>query len=270
MYGTKSVIYTDHKSLQHIFSQKEFNMRQRRWIELFSDYDCKIRYHPGKANVVADALSRKERKEVVDEFAGLQKGLDEMIEQRSDGTLYYLDRIWVPLKGDVRTLIIDKAHKSKNSIHLGADKMYYDLRDRYWWSGMKKDIVVYVSKCLTYLKVKAEHQRPSGLLQQPEIPEWKWERIAMDFVTKLPRTSSGHDTIWVIMDRLTKSAHFLPMREDYKMDRLARLYLNEIVARHGVPISIISDRDSRFTSRFWQSMQEALGTRLDMSTAYHP
>ncbi|GJZ24584.1 putative reverse transcriptase domain-containing protein [Tanacetum coccineum] len=163
-------------------------------IELFSDYDCEIRYHPGKANVVADALSRKER-EVVDESARLQKGLDEMIEQRSDGTLYYLDRIWVPLKGDVRTLIMDEAHKSKYSVHPGADKMYYDLRDRYWWPGMKKDIAEYVSKCLTCLKVKAEHQRPSGLLQQPEIPIWKWEGIAMDFVTKLPRTSSGHDTI---------------------------------------------------------------------------
>ncbi|GJX31916.1 retrotransposon protein, putative, ty3-gypsy subclass [Tanacetum coccineum] len=213
LYGTKSVIYTDHKSLQHIFSQKELNMQQRRWIELFSDYDCEIRYH-----------------------LGLQKGLDEMIEQRSDGTLYYLDRIWVPLKGE---------------------------------PGMKNDIAEYVSKRLTCLKVKAERQRPSGLLQQPEIPVWKWEGITMEFVTKLPRTSSGHDTIWVIVDRLTKSAHFLPMREDYKMERLPRLYLNEIVARHGVPISIISDHDSRFTSRFWQSMQEALGTRLDMSTAYH-
>ncbi|GKD47104.1 putative reverse transcriptase domain-containing protein [Tanacetum coccineum] len=173
-------------------------MRQRRCIELFCDYDCEIHYHPGKANVVVDALSRKERvkphrvramnmtlqssikdrilaaqKEAVDESAALQKGLDEMIEQRSDGTLYYLDRIWVPLKGDVRTLIIDEAHKSKYFVHPGADMMYYDLRDRYWWPGMKKDIVVYVSKCLTYLKVKVEHQRPSGLLQQPEIPEWK-------------------------------------------------------------------------------------------------
>ncbi|GJT26254.1 putative reverse transcriptase domain-containing protein [Tanacetum coccineum] len=153
LYGTKSVIYTDHKSLQHIFSQKELNMRQRRWIELFSDYDCEIRYHPGKANVVADALSRKER------VKPKRKGLDEMMELRNDGALYYLDRIWVPLKGDVRTLIMDEAHKSKYSIQPEADTMYYDLRDRHWWPRIKKNIVVYVSRCLTCLKVKAEHQR---------------------------------------------------------------------------------------------------------------
>ncbi|GJY77081.1 putative reverse transcriptase domain-containing protein [Tanacetum coccineum] len=170
-------------------------------IELFSDYDCEIRYHLGKVNVVADALSRKERikprriramnmtlqlsikdkiladqKEAFDELARLQRGLDELIEH--------------------------EAHKSKYFVHPGADKMYYDLRDMYWWPRMKMDIAVN-------------------------------ERIVMDFVTKLPRTSSGHDIIWVIVDRLTKSAHFLPMRKDYKMDRLARLYLNEIVARHG-------------------------------------
>nr|GFA25726.1 putative reverse transcriptase domain-containing protein [Tanacetum cinerariifolium] len=194
-------------------------------------------------NVVADALSRKERvktkrvrdinmtlrssikdriikthKEAVDESVRLHKGLDEMIEQRSDGTLCYLDRIWVPLKGDVRTLIMEKANKSKYYVHAGSDKMYYDLIDRYWWPGMKKDIAGY-------------------------------EGIAIDFLTKFPRTGSWHDIIWVIVDRLTNFAHFLLMREDYKMDKLARLYLNEIVARHGVPISIISDRDSRFTSR---------------------
>ncbi|GJT75826.1 putative reverse transcriptase domain-containing protein [Tanacetum coccineum] len=224
LYGTKSVIYTDHKSLQHNCNQKELNMRQHRWIELFSDYDWEIRNHPGKANVVADALSRKERikpkrvqamnmtiqpsikdkilaaqnkaSKAVNAPADMLRGLDEQIERKSDVALHYLDRIWVILTGNV----------------------------------------------------KAEHQRPSSLLQQPENLEWKWERIAMDFITKLPRTSSGHDSIWVIVDRLTKSAHFLPMREDYKMDRLARLYLNEIIARHGVPISIISDRDGRFTS----------------------
>nr|GEU67038.1 retrotransposon protein, putative, Ty3-gypsy subclass [Tanacetum cinerariifolium] len=195
--------------------------------------------------IVIDLLSNHkaemichEKEEASDESAGLQRGLDELIEPQSDGALYYLDQIWVPLKGDVRTLIIDEAHKSKYSVYPGANKMYNDCRDRYWWSGMKKDIDVYVSRCLTCLK--------------------------------LPRTTSGHDTIWVIVDRLTKSSHFLPIREDYKMDMLSRLYLNEIVARHSVPISIISDRDSHFTSRFWQATQEALGTRLDMSMGYHP
>ncbi|GJW32134.1 putative reverse transcriptase domain-containing protein [Tanacetum coccineum] len=171
------------------------------------------------------------------------RGLERHFKQRADGEIYFFDRIWIPSIGDVRKLIMDEAHTSRYSVHPGADKMYYDLRDLYWWPG---------------------------LLQQPEIPEWKWEKLAMDFITKLPKSSSGYDTIWVIVDRLTKSAHFLPIREDYKTEKLAKIYVNEIVARHGVPVSIISDRDGRFTSHLWQALQEALGTRLDMSTAYHP
>ncbi|GJU08677.1 reverse transcriptase domain-containing protein [Tanacetum coccineum] len=298
LYGTKSVIYTDHKSIQHIFDQKELNMHQRRWIKLFSDYECEIRYHPGKANVVADVLSRKERlkprclramamtiqirmKEKIraaqseafkqeNILAESLHGLDQQMEKKEGESLYFMDRIWVPLVGGVRTVIMDEAHKSKYSVHPGADKMYHDLRDMYWWPGMKRDIATYVSKCLTCSKVKAEHQRPLGLLQQPEILEWKWDKITMDFITKLPRSKNGHDTIWVIVDRLTKSAHFLAIREDYSTERLAKIYIDEIVARHGVPVSIISDRDGRFTSRCWQTVQKALGTRLDMSTAYHP
>nr|GEX70712.1 putative reverse transcriptase domain-containing protein [Tanacetum cinerariifolium] len=140
-------------------------------------------------------------------------GLDQHMERREDRRLYFLDRIWVP--------------------------------DMYWWPRMKKDIAIYVSKCLICSKVKAEHQRPFGLLQQPEIPEWKWDNITMDFITKLPRTKSG-------------------------TERLARLYIDEIVVRHEVPVSIISDRDGRFTLRFWKALQKVLGTRLDMNTAYHP
>ncbi|GKF01634.1 putative reverse transcriptase domain-containing protein [Tanacetum coccineum] len=200
-YGTKSAIYTDHKSLQHIFGQKELNMRQRKWIELFSDYDYEIRYHPGKANVVADALSRKERvkpKRVQAMSMTIQSSmkekllaaqnkatkehnvpaeilgdLDQQMEKKGDGGLYFMDRIWVPLIGNAMTIIMDKDHATGYSIHPGADKMYYDLRDTYWWSRMKMDIATYVSKCLTCSKVKAKHQRPSGLLLQPEIPEWK-------------------------------------------------------------------------------------------------
>ncbi|GKA85724.1 reverse transcriptase domain-containing protein, partial [Tanacetum coccineum] len=138
--------------------------------------------------------------------------------------------------------------------------MYQDLTKLYWWPNMKAIITEYVGKCLTCSRVKAECQKPSGLLVQPEIPMWKWERITMDFITKLPKTSNGHDTIWVIVDRLTKSAHFIPTRETDSMETLTRLYIKEIVSRHRVPISIISDHDSHFTSRFWQSLQKALVT----------
>ncbi|GJW14287.1 putative reverse transcriptase domain-containing protein [Tanacetum coccineum] len=143
--------------------------------------------------------------------------------------------------------------------------MYQDLKKLYWWPNIKAIIAEYVGKCLTCSRVKAECQKPSGLLIQPEIPTWKWERITMDFITKLPKTSNGHDTIWVIVDRLTKSAHFIPIKETDSMETLTRLYIKEIVSRNGVPISIISNRDSHFTSRFWQSLQSALGTQLDMN-----
>ena len=135
---------------------------------------------------------------------------------------------------------------------------------------MKRDISEYVAKCLTCQQVKAEHQVPSSLLNPLPIPQWKWDNITMDFVSGFPLNQRKHDTIWVIVDRLTKSAHFLPIQLDYSMDRLADLYVNEIVILHGIPVSVVSDRDPRFTSRFCKELQSAFGTRLNFSTAFHP
>ncbi|GJW24689.1 putative reverse transcriptase domain-containing protein [Tanacetum coccineum] len=208
LYGTKCTVFTDHKSLQHILDQKELNMRQRRWLELLSDYDCDIRYHPGKANVVADALSRKERepplrvralvmtisldlpKQILNAQTEARKpeniksedvgGMlvenakfpeairEQKLEPRADGTLCLNGRSWLPCYGDLRTVIMHESHKSKYSIHPGSDKMYQDMKKLYWWPNMKADIATYVNKCLTCAKVKAEHQRPSGLLVQPK------------------------------------------------------------------------------------------------------
>ncbi|GJZ32606.1 putative reverse transcriptase domain-containing protein [Tanacetum coccineum] len=226
-----------------ILNHKELNIRQSCWLELLADYDCEIRYHPGKENVIADALIQtealKEENIKVENIRGMNKAFE------------------------IRP---DKPNVSR--IEVGYHSL--DLKESLWWPNMKAIIAEYVGKCLTCSRVKAECQKPSGLLIQPEIPTWKWERITMDFIIKLPKTSNGHDTIWVIVDRLTKLAHFIPTRETNSMETLTRLYIKEIVSRHGVPISIISDRDSHFTSRFWQSMQNDLGTQLDMSTTYHP
>nr|GEX93500.1 putative reverse transcriptase domain-containing protein [Tanacetum cinerariifolium]GEX98429.1 putative reverse transcriptase domain-containing protein [Tanacetum cinerariifolium] len=245
LYGTKCMVFTDHKSLQHILHQKELNMRQRRWLELLVDYDYEIRYHPGKANVVSDAHSKlpsqilKAQNEALKEEnvkADNLQGMDKSFEIHLDRTRCIKNRSWLPLFGNKRELIMHESHKSKYSIHPGSDKMYQDQKKLYWWPNMKAII----------------------------------ERITMDFITKLPKTSNGHDTIWVIVDLLTKSAHFIPTRETDSMETLTWLYIKEIVYQHGMPMSIILDHDSHFTSRFLQSLQSALGTQLDMSTAYHP
>ena len=160
---------------------------------------------------------------------------------------------------------MEEAYKSSLSIHPGATKMYQDLKKMFWWSGIKKVMVEFVARCLVCQKTKVEHRKPYGELQSLDVPEWKWESISMDFVIGLPKTVSGHDAIWVIVDRLTKSSHFLPINIRFSLEKLAHLYIKEIIKLHGVPSSIISDRDPRFTSRFWDNLQKALGTKVRLS-----
>ncbi|GJQ98522.1 putative reverse transcriptase domain-containing protein [Tanacetum coccineum] len=247
----------------------ELNMRQRRWLELLSDYDCEIRYHPRKANVVADALSRKEHNKPLrniknEDIGGMlienskdpEKLRTEKLKPLADGTLCLNSRSWLPCYGDLLTVIMHESDKSKYFIHPGFEKMYQDMKKLYWWPNMKVDIATYVSKCLTCAKVKAEHQRPSGMLVQPEIPQWKWDNIIMDFIKKLPKSSQGYDTIWMIVDRLTKSTIFVAMREIDPMEKLARMYLKKVVTRHGIPVSIICDRDP--SERTIQTLEDML------------
>ncbi|GJU42406.1 putative reverse transcriptase domain-containing protein, partial [Tanacetum coccineum] len=233
------------------------NMRQRRWLELLSDYDCEIRYHSGKANVVADALSRKERIKTTTGSTLVLDDWSELIVQ------ILIAQVEARKKNfgteDLCGMIKKLEQRADGTLCLnGRNKMYQDLKKLYRWPNMKAEIATYVSKCLTCAKVKAKCQKPSDLLVQPVIPVWKWENITMDLVTKLPKTSTGQDTIWVIVDRLTKSAHFLPMKETDSMEKLTRQYLKEVVLMHGVPVSIIFDQDSKFTSHFWQSLNKSL------------
>ena len=264
-------------------------MRQRRWMEFLEDYGFTLHYHPGKENVVADALSRKSRGalasiasrewrmlETMGQFelqyreqaqgtlgslVATPSLLSRVIESRGqdveivsirdrvqfgtgdkgwtihvNGSVRYKGRVVVPQLTNLRYEILREFHCSRFAMHPGGMKMYQDLRRQYYWSGMKRHVGDFVQQCLTCQQVKAEHQKPAGLLQPLEVAEWKWEHVTMDFVTHLPRTLQGHDAIWVIVDRLMKSAHFLVVQLTFTLERFYRLYIREVVRLHGVPV----------------------------------
>jgi hypothetical protein len=283
-------------------------------LELIKDYDLGINYHPRKAKVVADALSRKKycnatfvrrmQSELRREIEYLNPGIaseakvimeveptleveirDGQLEdaklkeiqqlirdnktsdfsEDSQGTLWLGKWICVPNLKPIKELILREAHDSAYSIHPGSTKMYKDLKTRYWWNGMKRDVVEYIALCDTCQRVNAEHQRPARLLQPLKILEWKWEEIGMDFIVGLPRTQAGYDSIWVIVDRLTKVAHFIPVKTTYSGAKLAEFYMSRIVCLHGVPKKIVLDRGSQFISKFWEKLHESMDTKLNFS-----
>ncbi|KAA3473358.1 DNA/RNA polymerases superfamily protein [Gossypium australe] len=261
----------------------DLELAARRWLELLKDYELVIDYHLGKANVVADALSRKSLFALCASNAQLDMSDDNVVVAELKAKQLFLQQICDAQKMDNELLAKQPqcdsnsesefraiAHNSRLSVHPGSTKMYHDLKQHYWWSGMKRDIFDFVSKHLACQQVKAEHQVLTGLLQPILIPKWKWDRVMMDFVSGLPLTPRKKDAIWVVVDRVTKSAHFIMVRSDYSLDRLVELYISEIVRLHGKPLSIVSDRDPRLTSRFWKKLQEALGMKLYFSTAFHP
>ncbi|WVZ70323.1 hypothetical protein U9M48_018998 [Paspalum notatum var. saurae] len=288
-------------------------MRQRRWLELIKDYDLEIHYHPRKANVVADALSRRAHCNVIEarltarvicwEMDEIEMPTEQLVDlysliieptikdlvivaQKQDpgmahiresideekkacftlddqGVLWFKNRLVVPKDMELWKKILDEAH---TSVHPSSNKMYQDLKQKI----LKQEIAKYVSECDVCRTVKADHLKPAGMLQPLDIPAWKWEDVHMDFIVGLPRTQKGYYSIWVIIDRFTKSAHFLPVKIVYRANTYAELYIAKIVSLHGVPRTITSDRGSVFVSRFWEQLQNALGTKLIHSSAYHP
>jgi hypothetical protein len=322
LMGSQCNIYTDHTSLKYIFTQVDLNMRHRRWLELIKDYDLEVHYHPGKDNVVPDALSRKAQCNCVtmdskiatlcDELRKLNmevvfpgtldyisveptlqeqivlaqigdKGvlvIKEMLEQKVDkykcfrqdskGVLWFEGRLVVPKNPELMKKLLDEAHLSKFSMHPGSNKMYHDLRSLYWWTRMKREIAKYVFECDTCQRIKASHLKVAGTLQPLPIPSWKWEDLSMDFIVGLLNTSRHQDSIWVIVDRLTKTALFLPVHTTHGVEKYAEIYIDQIVCLHGIPRTIVSDRGAPFIARFWEQLQESLGTHVIRSSAYHP
>nr|GEX25563.1 putative reverse transcriptase domain-containing protein [Tanacetum cinerariifolium] len=312
LYDTKCVVFTDHKSLQHILDQKKLNMRQRRWLELLSDYDCKIRYHPKKANVVSNALSQKEQNKPL-RLQGLK--VYSKIDLRSGYHQLRVREEDIP-KTAFRTRY---GHYEFQVMPFGltnAPVIFMDLMNRVFKPYLNKFVIVFIDDILIYSKSEEEHAKHLKLILEllkkeelyakfskcdfwlsmiakpmtkltlknvkfdwsekaevafyllkqklcsalilalPEV--WKWKNITRDFITKLPKISTGQDTIWVLVGRLTKSAYFLPMKETDLMEKLTTQYLKEVVSRHGVLVLIISDRDTKFTSQFWKSLNKAL------------
>jgi hypothetical protein len=299
LLGRKFVLMTDHCGLRYLFDQPKLNARQARWMALLSEFDFEIKHVKGKENKVVDALSRsmktihlaavstcetnvKERVRNAQETDTFFQTVTSYLEQEPTGIKYegyqmidgglltYRNRLYIPDCDDLKRFIMDELHKRPYTGHPGYQKMITATRKQFYWPGLKKDIANYLAKCIECQQVKAEHRHPAGLLQPLPIPEWKWETISMDFITGLPTSTKQNDAIMVVVDKLSKSTHFIPVKSTCKAIDIANIFMKEIFKLHGMPKKIVSDRDTKFTSNFWKSLMAGLETKLLFSTAYHP
>ncbi|KAH0702583.1 hypothetical protein KY285_016861 [Solanum tuberosum] len=299
LYDVHVDVFTNHEILQYVFTQKELNLRQWRWMsmgstshfeedkrELAKDVHRLARLgvrvmdstegrvvvmNGAESSLVSEVKEKQDQDPILLELkANVHKQKELAFEQGGDGVLRYQGRWCVPMVDGLQERIMEEAHSSRYSIHPGSTKMYHDLRKIYWWSSMKKGIAEFVAKCPNCLQVKVEHQRPGGLAQNIELPEWKLEMINMDFIMGLPMSRMQHDSIWVIVDIMTKSTNFFPVKTTHTAADYAKLYLQEVVRLHGVLFSIISDIGAQFTAEFWKSFQKGLGSKVNLSTAFHP
>eukprot|EP00253_Pinus_taeda_P035992 PITA_35992 len=298
LMGRKFLLLTDHHNLTNYFSQPTLNARQARWVDFLSGFDFDIKHLQGKENRVADTLSWKIQslyevsisewkspfleiiKEISDqdtEYQQLKLQIQQSAREDSQqeykldnaGLIYFKQRLYVPNQIRIKNLIMDEFHVSHYAGHPGYQKMITAIRKEYFWPGMKKSIVEYLARCLECQQIKAEHQHPTGLLQPLPIPKWKWEIISMDFITGLPRTKKNNNSIMVVVDKLSKAAHFKPVQSTYKATQIAHIFMQNVFRLHGLPKTIISDRNVKFTSSFWKTLFADLGTQLNFSTAYH-
>ena len=302
LYGQEFDAFTDHRSLVHLMNQKNLSGRQARWLETLQDYGVKILYKSGVKNIVADSLSRRPDLHL-NAFSSINIDLSELsggygddkyfgevyytlkdedgdkgsIKRKhlkrynlNNGLLYFDGRICVPAVKDYRYMILKESHDAPLSGHLGSDKTYLNLSKSFYWPKMDKDVRKYIASCDECQRNKPSNKPAPGPLHSLPIPEKPWDSVALDFITHLPKTKEGMDSLLVVVDRFSKQGHFIPCRSSITAPETASLFFKEIVRLHGIPRTLVSDRDPRFTSNFWKALFQYCGTTLSMSSAYHP